>query len=304
MGRRHRVLILVLALACAALLASCGRSSSPTQVLAVAQTLTSVHVVRVNTIPQNHIAPYDTPFDVMQTDVAKVRDLYTLMATLKPMPPGTYSCPADLGVRYDVTFYSGATTAITATIEATGCGILTLGNTSHWWAPVETFWSEVANDLGVPESALTYVPPATTPAPTATPIPLAAITSLRVERVSAFASNDIAAYTRTLTNSARAQAVYALLEALPPLPSGGGTCPANTRVAYEFTIDAGTQTVLSATVDEACGLALVGEGMRWWKSVPNFYPQLAADLGVPVSALTPAPSSPTGQYAPIDLQVF
>lgn len=304
MGRHHGAVILLLVLSCAGILASCGRSSSSTQLLASAQGLTSVHVVRVNSIPQNHMAPYDTPFDVTQTNGAKVRDLYTLMATLKPMPPGTASCPADLGVQYNVTFVSGTTTAMTGTIDATGCGILTLGNTSHWWAPDQTFWSEVATDLDVAESALTYTPPATTPAPTATPVPIAAITSVSVERVSAIASNDIAAYTRTVVDPSKAQAVYSLLEALPPLPSGGGTCPANTRVAYKFTFDVGTQTVLSASVDEACGLAQVGGRICWWKSVPNFYPRLAADMGVPVSALVPAPSSPTGPYAPIDLQVL
>lgn len=300
MGGWYRAILLAIVLSCVGMLVACGRSSPSSQVLTSAETLTSVHVVRTNSIPQNTISPYDRPFDVTQTDAGKVRDLYTLMASLKPMPPGTYSCPADLGVEYHVTFFTGATAVITGTIEATGCGTLTLGSTSHWWAPDENFWPQVAADLDVAESALVPVAPVSSPLPTQTPIPASAITALHVERVSGVAENHIGAYTLDMTDPTRAQAVYALLLALPPPPTGDGTCPPNTRVGYRFTFDAGGSTALSALVDEACGFAQVGGRMRWWKDVPNFYPRLASDLGVSVLTLTPAQSAPSGPYAPVD----
>jgi hypothetical protein len=152
----------VMALVGLVCLAACTPQSATTP-----PALTSAHIIRTSAFPGNHIPPFERTV----TDAAKVQQLYAMLVALPAMPPGIYHCPVDLGVQYHLTFFTGNTPFTSATVDAGGCGGVTVGNSSHWWARDATFWQQFADDLGVPEAMVYPVAPQSSgpSAPTAVP---------------------------------------------------------------------------------------------------------------------------------------
>jgi len=107
-----------------------------------------VSVTRHDPFPENHIE-YDVPAHAGSADAGAARALAVAACALPRFPPGSYNCPADLGI-VDVVAFSDADGRPVATIDAmpTGCQDVTgLG------APrvaTAAFWNLLAAVLGFP----------------------------------------------------------------------------------------------------------------------------------------------------------
>lgn len=142
-------------------LCGCGSSSGDTQGL----------LARESALSQTTFAgPLPAPdggaptFDVTITDGARMRALYEATLALPPMPAGTYNCPADFGVTYELTFGLGADGDVSASLEPSGCGLAHLIgpglSATRWTATSPGYWPLVAQSIGVDESAIyPYTPP-------------------------------------------------------------------------------------------------------------------------------------------------
>lgn len=121
----------------------------------VSHRVTSVAIQRTSANPQNHIPP----FTENVADADKAERLYDALLALPTMPPGTYSCPADFGLAYHLTFYNGSETVGTAVVKPEGCRAATLPDGSVRWSATDPeFWQTFATTAGVPESDLFIVP--------------------------------------------------------------------------------------------------------------------------------------------------
>jgi hypothetical protein len=61
------------------------------------------------------------PLDVTVTDPAQVRRLFDAALALRQVPAGEYSCPADFGTRYHLTFTAHDSPPTAMTMDASGC---------------------------------------------------------------------------------------------------------------------------------------------------------------------------------------
>jgi hypothetical protein len=64
-------------------------------------------------------------------DWATVQRLYTAALQLPDAPSGVYSCPADNGVVYHLTFIGGTVTERHMDLDAAGCRFLVIGDRAH-----------------------------------------------------------------------------------------------------------------------------------------------------------------------------
>lgn len=90
------------------------------------------------------------------------RKVYADILALPEQVPGTYNCPADFGVTYQIVFYEASEELATAAMTPTGCGVVTL--TSKTSSAVLTanpdFWTQLSTDLGITEAQIyPYQPP-------------------------------------------------------------------------------------------------------------------------------------------------
>jgi hypothetical protein len=135
-----------------------------------------------------------------------------------------------------------------------------------------------------------------TPTPTS-PLPQT-VTSLHVIRTSAFPQNHIPPFEQTVNDAPKVQRLYNALLALPTPPPGLVNCPLDIGVAYHVTFFNRAAANLQATVNESgCRFAMLSNGKRLWAYSDTFWMVFADTLGVPESALFPAPQ-PTGPSAP------
>ena len=118
--------------------------------------MTSVHFTTSTGIPSN--PPPNV--DVTVTDVSKVRALFEATITLPAQPQGTFNCPADFAVGYQLSFTSGATTTQFA-LDASGCeGLTGPDGFSAWALANDGYWSLLAETLGVQNTTIhPYAPP-------------------------------------------------------------------------------------------------------------------------------------------------
>lgn len=157
------LLVALLALA----LAGCGRWTPALPGSSGGGAVTSVHVLRTSAFPPNHIPPLERTV----TDAVKARQLYAALRALPPFPKETMSCPMDIGVSYDLTFYQGQTQVSWATVQPTGCEAVTLPNGDVRWAVnQDQFWATLAEALGVSKSDLFQAPRSSGPS-APTPLP-------------------------------------------------------------------------------------------------------------------------------------
>ncbi len=174
-SQRHRgmrsILVGVVALLALALvgcnLAAAAPNSARDPKTAGSGDATSVHIQRTSDFPQNHIPP----FDQTVTDPLKTQNLYAALQALPPPPSGVFSCPADFGEAYHLTFYRGQQAIFWADVKPDGCRGVTFQNGDRRWAAGQDhFWAVFADALGMSVSDLSQMPRASGPsAPTPGP---------------------------------------------------------------------------------------------------------------------------------------
>jgi hypothetical protein len=113
-------------------------AASRSGICATPATLTGLTVTRTDPFPQNQIS-YDFPAHVSSANATSVAAV---------APAGDYSCPADFGVTYAVTFRAGPVVVGTITADPAGCPSLTGLGPPRSASP--TFWAPLAVALGLP----------------------------------------------------------------------------------------------------------------------------------------------------------
>lgn len=131
-------------------LAGCGRQTTAA-LGATSGAITAVRIVRSGGFPASHAQP----FEATSHDAAAAQGLAQTIRALPDFPSGPMSCPSDSGVQYTLTFLSGAATAMTATVNATGCQGLTIaGESQARRTATGSFWPQVAQTFHVSQSFL------------------------------------------------------------------------------------------------------------------------------------------------------
>jgi hypothetical protein len=136
-------------------LAGCGSGSSGHCTLVAGgappavDEVTGLQFSAATTIPSNP-AP---AVQVTVTDVAKAQDAYRATLALPVFPPGIYNCPADPGIIYQLTFLLANGSSLTVTEDPSGCPVANIPGTCVR-SVSSTYWNQLAQDLGVPESGI------------------------------------------------------------------------------------------------------------------------------------------------------
>ncbi len=94
------------------------------------------------------------PVYVTVTDAAKAQNAYQATLALPVFPPGTYACPIDWGVTYQLTFLLANGSNLTVTADPNGCSLVDIPGTCLRSVGSSDYWSELAQDLGIPESEI------------------------------------------------------------------------------------------------------------------------------------------------------
>ena len=119
---------------------------------ASAQTVQRLSVHRVNMLPQNH-ERFTFPARANVNDPTKIRMVAQAVCELPPMPGGAFACPADWGIKYQLTFTADGNKLPTVTIDATGCQTVQGFSRTIWVARTPGFWSVLGKAIGVPHAA-------------------------------------------------------------------------------------------------------------------------------------------------------
>ncbi len=112
--------------------------------------VTGLQFSTATTIPSNP-AP---AVQVTVTDVAKSQNAYHATLALPVFPPGTYACPIDWGVTYQLTFLLANGSSLTVTADPNGCSLVDIPGTCLRSVGSSDYWSQLAQDLGIPESEI------------------------------------------------------------------------------------------------------------------------------------------------------
>lgn len=111
--------------------------------------------VRADTLVVRKTAPMNGMPSWTRTvkNARSVERLAKVLLSLKPAPQGPTACPADYGTVYHLTFKYQGKTVLTATADGSGCeGAEVQGRAV--WTMKSSFWSTLAQTLGVPEMTL------------------------------------------------------------------------------------------------------------------------------------------------------
>jgi hypothetical protein len=92
------------------------------------------------------------PIDLAIEDPSRAQHLYDLTLALPVFPPGTYDCPVDYGVRYELTFSRASGDGVTITLDPNGCQNVLIPGTCVRRATDKSYWTRLAEDLGICES--------------------------------------------------------------------------------------------------------------------------------------------------------
>jgi len=132
------------------LLGACSSSMPP------ASELTGVNFGATTTLPPNPPPAVD-----ITAGEIPAQNIYTMTLALPDLPGGVYHCPDDFGVVYNLTFFSGNATVVTASLDPNGCqGVKISGSPQVRQILDKSYWTTLAQQLGVPESTIyPYVPP-------------------------------------------------------------------------------------------------------------------------------------------------
>lgn len=116
---------------------------------------TTLHVLRVNGIPENHYLPF-SPRTV--TDQHAVQQLYAAAKALpRLMLPGVINCPADRGLEYHLDFFQGQTLLQEMIYYPGGCTYIRLGKSDDR-ALTDSFLHLFAQTIGISVAELAPQP--------------------------------------------------------------------------------------------------------------------------------------------------
>jgi hypothetical protein len=97
------------------------------------------------------------PVQITVTDATKAQDAYRATLALPVAPtgvqPGYHSCPVDWGVSYQLTFSLANGSKLIVTADPNGCQSVSIPGTCVR-STDSAYWSQLAQDLGVPESLI------------------------------------------------------------------------------------------------------------------------------------------------------
>jgi hypothetical protein len=141
----------VVALACSAL-AACGSTvgtgTAGGGLCGDVGRVDRLMVERVNLIRQNH--PHFTfPAKITVSDPAKARSVAQAACALPPTPSGSFSCPADMGIMYRLTFTAAGKKLPPVRAEATGCNEVRGIGQTRWTARSPGFWRTLGAAMGI-----------------------------------------------------------------------------------------------------------------------------------------------------------
>jgi hypothetical protein len=147
MGGRHGLVGMALA---ASVLGACSSSMMPP-----ASEITGMHFAAVSMLPSNPPPAVD-----VSVGQAPAQTIYSMTLALPDLPPGVYACGPSFGIVYNLTFFDGSAIAASATLEPGGCReVLFSGSNEIRRVLDEAYWATLAQQLGVPESAIyPYLP--------------------------------------------------------------------------------------------------------------------------------------------------
>ena len=120
-----------------------GRSTA----ICAARSFTGLSVDRTAPFPQNGIA-YSVPAHVDSTNGPAIAAVARAACSLPRFPAGRYSCPADFGTSYRLTFTSGRD--IVGTIEARPAGCARVTGLGAPRQAQSIFWRDLAVALNLP----------------------------------------------------------------------------------------------------------------------------------------------------------
>ncbi len=92
-------------------------------------------------------------------DAAKAQDAYQATLALPAAPQGVVrSCPLELGVTYQIAFFLANGSRLMATADPNGCSYVDISGTCTR-STDPAYWSQLAQDLGIPVSEIYPYPP-------------------------------------------------------------------------------------------------------------------------------------------------
>lgn len=168
------------------------------------------------------------------TDISLVRQLYTTLTALSPLPADA-ACTADLGPSYTLTFQQDGKTLTTATAQYYGCGRVSLSGEKQDRRASQNFWSQLNQAI----SQAT---------PPARPTQLAILHTSRL---------DQPPQTAQITPVETVQRLYQAILALSSAPQNSNCIPESLH-AYQLVFHAAKQAIPSVIDDKCNTISLEG----------------------------------------------
>jgi hypothetical protein len=122
-------------------------------------TVTRLMVSRAVALPQNHLR-FAFPAAVTVASPGRARAVAAAICGLLPMPRMVMSCPADLGVRYRLSFAADSASFPVVTASAGGCSGVAGAGPVRSAARSPGFWAVLARAMGISAPALRGTSPA------------------------------------------------------------------------------------------------------------------------------------------------
>jgi hypothetical protein len=144
----------VFAASCLLVLGGCDARPLPKDVSGAEPdpvSISGLHFTTFSAVPQN---PPPTNVDVTLTAPTPSRAIYEATLALPVFPPGNMHCPDDPGYGHAIAFMNGQDLVQTATLNSGGCRDVTISGLPPVRAAVAEYWTLLARNLGVEESAL------------------------------------------------------------------------------------------------------------------------------------------------------
>jgi hypothetical protein len=159
-GRPRRWLPAVAALACACIgLAGCGHAAASdtntgagTAACANATHIDRLTIDRLNLLHQNF--RFVVPAQITVTDARQAQAVARALCALPPMGHGTFNCPGDWGIRYQLRFAARHHWLRPITVAATGCRTVTGLAPVRLISAVSGFWNILGKAAGLGHASL------------------------------------------------------------------------------------------------------------------------------------------------------
>lgn len=112
--------------------------------LRTSEKLTTPAVLYVTTINAHNHAPHLNKYKV--TNQSDIKELYNILINSRPFPKGPMSCPADFGIKYQLTF-KNSRHALKVLASPAGCGLTVINYFDQRMLYGEKFWTILAKDV-------------------------------------------------------------------------------------------------------------------------------------------------------------